>query len=323
VAFDHHPDDRAIAFHDLVHKILHDQRLQAGILARVGVAAVHHQLRPQPRLLELLLAERDVHRVIIRLLAAAQHHVPALIAASADDRALAILINTEEAVRVGRGVQRVNGKIQAAVGAVLETDGRGQAARHLAMGLRLRGTRANRRPANQVSDVLRRNRVERLGRRREAQLGEVQQQLTSPVQALLDVEGVIKMGIVDQPLPANGGPRLLEVDPHDDEQGIRNLVAQRLQPPSVVLGGVHVMDGTGPRDDDQTMVLAIKDVFDSAPPGEHRFARLLGQRQLRLDLRRGRQDFLGAYIDVVDVLVRHSVSYPRVVNGHLFNDGNQ
>ena len=32
--------------------------------------------------------------------------------------------------------------------------------------------------------------------------------------ALLDVEGIVHAGVVDEPLPTRGGARLLEVDPH-------------------------------------------------------------------------------------------------------------
>ena len=40
----------------------------------------------------------------------------------------------------------------------------------------------------------------------------------SNVQAFLDLERVVQVGVVDKPLPAHRGARFLEVHPHDDEE---------------------------------------------------------------------------------------------------------
>jgi hypothetical protein len=52
------------------------------------------------------------------------------------------------------------------------------------------------------------------GARRQAELGHAEQEAARAVEALADREASIEMRIVDQALPADGRPRLLEVDAH-------------------------------------------------------------------------------------------------------------
>ena len=47
---------------------------------------------------------------------------------------------------------------------------------------------------------------------------DLEQQLTSHAQAFVDLEGLIEVRVVDQPLPSDRGARLLEVDAHHDQQ---------------------------------------------------------------------------------------------------------
>ena len=57
------------------------------------------------------------------------------------------------------------------------------------------------------------------------ELRHVQQQLAREQNALLDVEGIVQIRIVDQPLPAHRGARLLEVHAHDEQQRGADLIA--------------------------------------------------------------------------------------------------
>ena len=136
----------------------------------------------------------------------------------------------------------VDGDFGAAVGAVLEADGHTEAAGHLTVGLALCRARADCHPANQVGQVLRHDRIEELGRRREAHLGDVEQELSALLQPGCDVEGVVQVRIVQETLPADGRPRLLEVDTHDDEQPVGAFLAQVLQTTRVFEGGVLIVD---------------------------------------------------------------------------------
>jgi len=62
------------------------------------------------------------------------------------------------------------------------------------------------------------DRVEPLAADRHAQRHDVQQQPPGHPQALVHIMAAVQAGVIDQPFPAGDGTRLLEVDPHDDEQ---------------------------------------------------------------------------------------------------------
>jgi len=159
----------------------------------------------------------------------AQDEVAEAVAAGAHDRGAAVPVDAEEAVRVGRRLDRVDGDLEAAVGAVLEADGRGQAARHLAVGLRFGRARADGVPADEVAEVLGGHRVECLGAGRQAHLGEVEKQASRPLDALVYTEGIVHVRVVDVALPPSRGAWLLEVDAHHQDLGVRHLGGDRLR----------------------------------------------------------------------------------------------
>ena len=53
---------------------------------------------------------------------------------------------------------------------------------------------------------------------RQAEAGDVHHQLPREPQALVDLKGAVEVRVVDQALPADHRPRLLEIHPHDDQQ---------------------------------------------------------------------------------------------------------
>ena len=65
---------------------------------------------------------------------------------------------------------------------------------------------------------------------RQPQIVDVEQQLPRQPQPLVDVEALVEVGIVDEPLPADRGARLLEVAAHHDDQLAGVAVGERLQP---------------------------------------------------------------------------------------------
>lgn len=150
------------------------------------------------------------------------------------------------------------------------------------MGLRFGGTGADRRPADQVLQVLRGNRVERFGGGGQAFLGKVAEQLAADVQAILDLERVVQVRIVDQAFPAHRGTRLLEVHAHHQEQRIRHFGRERLEAVGVFVGGLDVVDGAGADHHEQTVVLAIQDVAHHLATLGHGLQGLVGQGISRL-----------------------------------------
>ena len=99
------------------------------------------------------------------------------------------------------------------------------------MDLALGSPRPDGAPANQAGNVLRRDHVQELGARGNAGLGKVKQQVPRQAQAIVDLVGLIEIGIVDQPLPADCGAGLLKVDPHDDAQFVGKLAMAFLSSP--------------------------------------------------------------------------------------------
>ena len=130
---------------------------------------------------------------------------------------------------------------------------------HLAFG----GARADRAPGDQVADVLRRDHVEELAARRQAEPVDVDQQLARDAQAFVDAEALVEVRVVDQALPADGGARLLEVHAHHDLQRVGVLLALRLQPAGVFERGRRVVDRARAHDHQQPVVRAGHDVVDA------------------------------------------------------------
>ena len=95
-------------------------------------------------------------------------------------------------MRLRDRLQRIDRDRPVAVGAVLDPHRHRQAACHLAVRLGLRGTRADRAPGDQVRKVLRRDRIERLGRARQAEGIQIEEQLARDVQPLFDVKRIVE-----------------------------------------------------------------------------------------------------------------------------------
>ena len=112
----------------------------------------------------------------------------------------------------------VNGDLHAAIGTVLEADRHRQAGGEFAVNLTFRGTRANGPPGDQIGDELRRNHIEKLSTCRKAAVGQFEQQPACRAQTVVDVKAAVQVRIINEPLPADGGARLLEIHAHDDHE---------------------------------------------------------------------------------------------------------
>ncbi len=301
MAFHHQADDGVVAFGDLVGDVVHHQRLQTRVLVGVGVAAVDHDVRLDPGFFQFLLAQGNADRVVVRLaVATAQHHVTVAVAAGGDDGYLAFMVDTHEAVRAGGGLQGVDRHAQVAVGAVLEADRRGQAGGQFPVGLGFGGTRADRRPGDQVLQILRGDRVQRLGGGGQAHVDQITQQLTADVQAILDLEAVVQIGVVDQTLPAHGGAGLFKIHAHDQIQGIADFGSQLLETAGVVLGRFHVVDGAGANDDEQAVILAVQNVTNDLTAFDDGGFRRLAHGDPGLELRRSNHYFVGSNVQIIN-----------------------
>jgi hypothetical protein len=132
---------------------------------------------------------------------------------------------------------------------------------HLALGR----TCADRAPRDQVCDELWCDGVQEFADTRHADREQVEQEPARDAQAGVDGEAAIEPGIVDQALPAERGPRLLEVDSHHDQQRITMSFCLRCEPSAVVDRGDRVMDRAWPDHHQQSVITAFYDVARAEP----------------------------------------------------------
>ena len=301
MAFHHQADDRLVAFENLVGDVVHHQRLQGRVLVGVGVAAIDHDVRAYAGFGQFLLTNGNTHRVVVRFaVTTAQHYVAVGIAFGGDDGHATFLVDAKETVRAGDRLQGVDRHRQAAIGAILEAYRRRQAGGHFAVGLRFGGSRADGRPADQVLQVLRGDRVEGFGSGRQAHFSQITQQLATDVQAVLDLERVVHKRIVDQTFPADGGTRLLEIHAHDQIQTVRNFGSQRLETLGILVRGLDIVDRARPNHHEQAMILAIKNIADHLTTAGNRTQSSIGQRNFTLELCGGDQGLVGGNVQVIN-----------------------
>ena len=117
---------------------------------------------------------------------------------------------------------------------------------------------------DQVGDVLRSNRFQHLRSGRETNLIDVEKNSTSLAKTGRDVECIVQMRIVDQPLPSDRCSRLLEIDSHDDEDLAADFVGQSLQTTGILKCHRWIVDRAWSDDRNNAFVIAAKNVFDDA-----------------------------------------------------------
>ena len=216
--FRHHTDNTLVARRNLTRHVGAYVHLAPIVLGTVGMGKIDHQALLQPGRRQL--PGRCVHArgVIVGLGPAAQNHMAVVVAIGGNNGRVPAFGDRKKMMRLARSLDRVHRNPDIAVGAVLESNRTGQPRGKLAVHLRLRGARADRAPAHQVGDVLRRDHVEVLHPGRHAQLIDVEQHVARQAQALVDAERAVEVRVVDEALPTHGGARLLEIDSHHDEQ---------------------------------------------------------------------------------------------------------
>lgn len=171
-----------------------------------------------------------------------------------------LLGGTHEVVAATHRLERVDGGADGAIGGVLEADGEGKTGGQLSVELGLGGTSTHGADTDQVGGVLGRDGVEHLASDGDTEIGDVSEKLTGNLNTLVDVVRVVDVGVVDQTLPADRGPGLLKIGPHDDAQVILQLLGKTSETLSVLDGSLGVMDTTGTNQDQEAVRLAADDV---------------------------------------------------------------
>jgi len=219
VAFEHDADDAFVACGDLAGNVAADSELLSMVFVAVGVAAVDHDLRAYAGFFHLLAGVFHGSGVVVGGVAAtAQDDVGVMVAFGDEDGSAALFGVAEKVVGLAGGEDGLDGDLDIAGGAVFEADGAGEAGDKLAVDLAFGGAGADCAPADERGDVLGGDHVEELGAGGDAHLGEVEEEVSGLAEAVVDLEGFVEVGIVDEALPAEGGARLFEVDAHDDAE---------------------------------------------------------------------------------------------------------
>ena len=99
--------------------------------------------------------------------------------------------------------------------------------------------------ADQVGQELRGYRVQHLAGDAHAPVRDVDVELAAHAEALVDFEGAVEVGVVDEALPADGRAGLFEVGAHDDVEGGRVLGLKGEEAVGVVEGRGGGVDGAG------------------------------------------------------------------------------
>lgn len=153
----------------------------------------------------------------------------------------------------GGGTDRVNGNRKAPVRAILETYGKRKSGGEFPMKLRLGGPRANGTEGDQVGQKLWRDGIQHLTGYRNAAAGQITEQLSRQAQAFVDLERLVYIRVVNQPLPPNGRPRFLEIGTHDYAQIIGESGGNLLQPTGIFKSGSGIMDRAWTTNDQKTV----------------------------------------------------------------------
>ncbi|MOA33700.1 hypothetical protein D3C78_1550160 [compost metagenome] len=130
------------------------------------------------------------------------------------------------------------------------------------MHLRFSGTSADRAPAHQICQILRGDHVEEFAGSRQARIIDIQQQLTRQTQAVVDLEAIIHLRIVDQTLPAHGSTRFFKINAHHHFQLTAQFLTQRQQATGVLFGGFGIVDRARADHHQQAIVAAAKDLMN-------------------------------------------------------------
>ena len=133
------------------------------------------------------------------------------------------------------------------------------------MRLPFAGSGPDGRPADQVSNILRSDRIQKFGGGGDLERNHFSEELTGNCKASWDVIGSIKIRVHDESLPANCSTGLFKIDPHDKVKALLELVGERFESFGIVEACPGVMDRTRSDDNQKALIPSLKDVPDCFP----------------------------------------------------------
>ena len=204
-----------------------------------------------------------------------------LVPARLRDCSKALFCNTHEMMPSCSRTNCIHRHRQAPIRSILETHRERQTRSELAMQLRLRGTCANGTERDKICEELRRDGVEHFAGNGHALGGEVAEQFPAHTQALVDLEALIDVRVVDQTFPAHRCARFFQIRTHDDAEIILQSVGQLLEPFAVLDCRGWVVDGTRATDNKQAIILLGDDLGSFLTAAQDSLCSVGGRRQFR------------------------------------------
>ena len=213
---------------------------------------------------------------------------------------------------VARRADGVYGDADLAGGAVLEPYRHGQARGQLPVYLAFHRAGANGTETHQVGVVLAEGGIQELAGGGQAQFGHVQQHLARQVQATVDVETAVQVGVVDQPFPAHHRARLLEIHPQYRQDGVLQGFAQFAKAAGKLQQCLGVVDRAGADNGQYPGIPVAEDGFYVAAGSADLRGQGVGQRQF-LRQHPGRDQRAGiADADVIGAAGHGQPRSPRI-----------
>lgn len=148
-----------------------------------------------------------------------------------NDTAQTFFSNTQEHMSISCGTASVHCDSDGPIGRVFEAGRHRQRRCELPMNLGFSCTSADCSPRHQVGSILRSNRIQKFTASRETKFCDLNEKSASETQPLVNLETPVQIRIIDETLPANSCPGLLEVNTHYDEEvvlGDLSIISQKL-----------------------------------------------------------------------------------------------
>ncbi len=285
IAFQHESHNGLAAIAELTKHLAGHDSLARVIFLGVVVRTIDHDGPGDAFARDGRFGFGDMLIFVVRFAASASEHDMAVgVAHGSDDGRLPVGVDADKMMgRAGRR-HRVDGDLEAAFRAVLESDGHGDTACQFAVGLAFSRPGADGAPTDQISDVLWTDGIEQFRRAGQSELIDAQENRPGQFQTGGDVTGAVQVGIVDQTLPADGSPRFLKIGSHDDQEPVTQLVCDRFQLEGIFIGSFGIVDRTRTNDQHQSVaILPVKNSADSVSGLYNQRGCLVSDGKLGLD----------------------------------------
>jgi hypothetical protein len=159
------------------------------------------------------------------------------------------------------------------------------------MGLALCRAGADRRPTDEIGNVLRTDRIQQFSAAGKPHSIDVEEDRSCQLHPHRDIAGAVEVWVVDEAFPADGGSWLFKVRPHHDQEAITEGIGNRFELGRIFVGGIRIVNRAGAHDDQQPIPIpAMENMTDRFSALDHERRRLVGNGQFGLDgARRGQR----------------------------------